>query len=200
MKVFLGICLGLMLAGTALADSTWTYTGNVINYQGGINFGPGGAPPEDAWDVGPNPCNCALDGTVTLNASGQPVAWSFTVTGLTWNTSNSSFASFYDNLTNIYPPFNNTSPLFTLWNLSLVDTSGDTLTTMFTTFSMSSARDTSSNGLFVLSDPGKWTEVDPVATAEPATGLLVGLGLALAGLMRRGRKKPADCSVWESLG
>ncbi len=39
-----------------------------------------------------------------------------------------------------------------------------------------------------------------VPTAEPATGLLVGLGLAVAGLMRRRRKKSVDSTVWENLG
>jgi hypothetical protein len=38
------------------------------------------------------------------------------------------------------------------------------------------------------------------AAAEPATGLLVGLGLAVAGLMRRRRKKVVDPAVWENLG
>ena len=38
------------------------------------------------------------------------------------------------------------------------------------------------------------------ATAEPATGLLVGLGLAVATLIRRRRKKLVDPTVWENLG
>jgi hypothetical protein len=36
--------------------------------------------------------------------------------------------------------------------------------------------------------------------AEPATGLFVGLGLAVFGLMRRRRKKPLENAVWEKLG
>ena len=36
--------------------------------------------------------------------------------------------------------------------------------------------------------------------AEPATGLLVGLGLAVAGLMRRRKKKLVNPTVWENLG
>jgi len=35
---------------------------------------------------------------------------------------------------------------------------------------------------------------------EPATGLFVGLGLAVVALMRRRRKKPLDNTVWEKLG
>ena len=45
---------------------------------------------------------------------------------------------------------------------------------------------------------GTWT--DPVTTAEPATGLLVGLSLAVAGLMRRRKKMPLDKAHWEQLG
>jgi MYXO-CTERM domain-containing protein len=39
-----------------------------------------------------------------------------------------------------------------------------------------------------------------VPAAEPATGLFVGLGLAVIGLMRRRRKKPLENAVWETLG
>jgi hypothetical protein len=39
-----------------------------------------------------------------------------------------------------------------------------------------------------------------VTAAEPATGLFVGLGLAIVGLMRRRRKKPLQNTVWEKLG
>ena len=39
-----------------------------------------------------------------------------------------------------------------------------------------------------------------VPAAEPATGLFVGLGLAVFGLMRRRRKRPLENAVWEKLG
>ena len=42
--------------------------------------------------------------------------------------------------------------------------------------------------------------VTPATAAEPATGLFVGLGLAVMGLMRRRRKKPFQNTVWEKLG
>lgn len=41
---------------------------------------------------------------------------------------------------------------------------------------------------------------ETAAAAEPATGLLVGLGLAVAGLMRRRNRKPLDNITWHSLG
>ena len=39
-----------------------------------------------------------------------------------------------------------------------------------------------------------------VPATEPATGLFVGLGLAVFGLMRRRKKKPLENTVWENLG
>lgn len=46
---------------------------------------------------------------------------------------------------------------------------------------------------------GTSTTGDPGKAAEPASGLLVGLGLAVAGLVSRRKKKPVDTTVWESL-
>jgi hypothetical protein len=40
----------------------------------------------------------------------------------------------------------------------------------------------------------------PAAMSEPATGLLLGAALVIAGLMRRGKKKPNDSTIWETLG
>jgi hypothetical protein len=45
---------------------------------------------------------------------------------------------------------------------------------------------------------GPYTITFPAA--EPATGLFLGLGLAVVGLMRRRRKKPFENTVWENLG
>ena len=44
------------------------------------------------------------------------------------------------------------------------------------------------------------THTVAVPAAEPATGLFVGLGLAVFGLMRRRKKKPLENAVWENLG
>ncbi len=64
------------------------------------------------------------------------------------------------------------------------------------------------NGSFVSKDSEKGTgwsfTAGPytvaVPAAEPATGLFVGLGLAVFGLMRRRKKKPLENAVWENLG
>ena len=49
--------------------------------------------------------------------------------------------------------------------------------------------------LGVESNPGTWTET--VATPEPGSLLLLGIGLAALAFKRR--RKPADTSVWETL-
>jgi hypothetical protein len=64
------------------------------------------------------------------------------------------------------------------------------------------------DGSFVRKDPEKGTGWSftagsysvAVPAAEPATGLFVGLGLAVFGLMRRRKKKPLENAVWENLG
>jgi hypothetical protein len=68
--------------------------------------------------------------------------------------------------------------------------------------------DCSLDGSFVRKDLEKGTTwrftagLHTVAApaAEPATGLFVGLGLAVFGLMRRRKKKPLENAVWENLG
>jgi hypothetical protein len=202
-KIILGIVFMLMLGGAASADSVWTYQGNTINYIGGIDFGPGGAPPEDASDQGINPCNCALDGSVVLNDSGQAVAWSFTAGSHTLTNLNSSAAFFpfacfgcgagdvSSSLDSV--PFGPAAWAFTItgqgielaskWRGSLLDARDEGLILGSDSFFLD-----------VQSDPGAWT------AAEPATGLFVGLGLAVFGLMRRRKKKPLENAVWEKLG
>ena len=64
------------------------------------------------------------------------------------------------------------------------------------------------DGSFVRKDVEKSTDWSFIAVphsvavpaAEPATGLFVGLGLAVFGLMRRRKKKPLENAVWENLG
>jgi hypothetical protein len=82
------IAVLLFVPALARADSVWTYQGNSIDYFQGVNPGP----------IGPNPCNCALTGSVTLDASGTPLSWSFTAASTTWNIGDSRFTAFYDHL------------------------------------------------------------------------------------------------------
>ena len=124
LKIVLGVVFLLMLGGTALADSVWTYQGDAIKHPRGIDFGLGGVPPGNGWDQAANPCNCRVNGGVVVNDFRKASGWRFTA------------------------------------------------------------------GSYTLTFPA----------AEPATGLLVGLGLAVVGLMRRRRKKPFENTVWENLG
>jgi hypothetical protein len=194
MKWVLVVLVGLVLgatASTASADSVFTYTGNTISFIGG----PGPL-------QGVNPCNCALDGSVTLNAGGQAVAWNFTdgtdvLTNLNSTAVFDPFACFGCG-TGASPSAQDSIP-FEFWKFT-ISGNGVTMSSMFNG-SIGDAQDSATSPtvtLLVSSDPGKWAE-STVAATEPATGLLVGLGLAVAGLMRRRRRKPVDSTVWETL-
>ena len=174
MKILLTFALLAALAGTAKADTVWQYQGNSINYGGMFyNPGPNGGP-VPIGDIQPNPCNCALTGSVTLDASGNPVAWNFTAAGDNWTSANSTGS--------INPVLTIGAPVvpFVLWGIELTNNLGETMFSQFGTFSMLDAYDFSSNGLIVQGDPGTWT--DPVSTPEPGTFSLLGVGLALAAL------------------
>jgi hypothetical protein len=181
MKFVLGILLGLMVVGTASADTTWVYTGNTMN---GFVF--------SQQDFSGANCSCALDATVTLNASGNAVAWDFTDGTHTLTNLNS---------TGTIDPFEQSATPFATWFVSLSGSG----TQFFSQFfgSAGEATDFSSvNGMgfgYEEGNHGTWS-MGPVGAAEPATGLLVGLGLAVVGLTRRRKKKPFENTVWENLG
>lgn len=171
MKILLAIFSLLLFVGTASADSVWIYTGNTM--------------------AG---CNCALDGTVTLDSSGNATAWDFTdgTHELTQITSTGFIH---------HSPQTGVDP-FQTWTVSL-DNGAFLLFSQFTG-SAFEATDLSFNDAaqsqfgFLQGDHGVWT-AGVIATPEPATGLLVAGGLLLAGLMRRKRKRPLDTATWDKL-
>ena len=179
MKLILGALMGLMLAATASADSVWTYSGNAIS-------GP--------WHdfLGPNPCGCALSGSVAFDALGNATSWDFT-DGTHELTNLNSTGRFSDT-----GSIMSGSP-FSEW---AVDLTGAGIY-MFTGFYGSNYEATDGvllgNSLLWLSEEGnKGVWVDgPVPTTEPASLLLLGAGLAALAFKRR--RKPADTSVWETL-
>jgi hypothetical protein len=185
MRLLLGTLLGLMLGVTASADSVWTYTGNKISYLG-FNPGPGGVAPPD--DIGVNPCGCAMFGTVVLDDANKAIAWSFTNGADTINNLNSH---------GTIDPIGqfNFDTIFRHWSIFL--TANDNSVSVFSSFngSFGDAQDSMGN-LSVESNPGVWAEI---ATPEPGTLLMVGVGLAALTLVRR-RKADIPATTWEPLG
>jgi hypothetical protein len=162
-KLNLGILALALLAGTANADSIWYYTGNSTS---------------DPAVTIPNPCNCALDGTITfadpitgLFTQIDPIlSYSFTDGAFTFNNTNSTIS--------LGPATPGDVGLFNSWTLSIQALNGQ-----FGFFSQRydnfEATDSGSGGLYVQGNKGTWT--DPIGTPEPGTVLL--LGIAIIGLL-----------------
>lgn len=172
MKILLAIFSLLVFVGTASADSVWTYTGNTMTG-----------------------CNCALDGTVTLDNSGNATAWDFT--DGTHDLTQATSTGFIH-----HSPPTGADPFLT-WTVSLHNGAFD----LFSQFSGSAfeATDSSFNESsqslygFLQGNHGVWAQ-GTAATPEPATGLLVASGLLLVGLVRRKRRNNLDSTTWEKLG
>jgi len=171
-----------MLAVTSLAaaDPSWTYAGNTMN--GFVFSDQGFAEPH---------CDCALNGKVTLDSSMNRVAWDFTDGTHTLTNLNS---------TGFINPFELSSTPFAT---SFISLSGGG--SRFWSQNSGSAGEVTNfspvgNSLFGYEEGNRGTWSGPAATAEPATGVLVGLGLAVVSLIRRRRKKLVDPTVWENLG
>ena len=182
MKTLLVALAFLLFAGVSQADSVWTYSGNAVS-------GP------DHAFLGPNPCACSIDGTVTFGADGSALAWSFTDGSHTLTNLNST-GRFFDTGTIKH------GPAFSEW---FVDLTGAGIY-MFTEFYGSNYEAT--DGVLVggtslwLSEEGNKGMWSVVATPEPSTLLLLGAGLV--GLLARQRMKTkrtqVSGAVWEPLG
>lgn len=171
MKIILGTLLAFIFATIASADSVWTYTGNSVS--GASN------------DPIVNPCHCAIDGTVTLDATGNAISWNFTDGTHTLTQANSSGSI----ESSIFP----NGTFFSTWSILLETGDGVSL---FSNFFGSPFEATDNvavgNSLFMFEEGnrGVWTEVG-VSTPEPSTGLLIAFGLALLGLTVMGGKRPS---------
>lgn len=184
MKVMLGALLGLMLAGAASADTVWTYTGNIMD-----GSSPGQKPGLS--------CNCALTAFVTLDSNNLPIAWDFT--DGTHELTQADSTGYFN--TSVFGP---TSPLFSTWIVFITGADWEMRTVFYGSATESSDSSVGlTEGGFVSFgseqvNHGFWME--SAAATEPATALLVGLGLAAAGLMRRRKRARLDTSDWENLG
>jgi hypothetical protein len=166
MKAILGILMGLVFINVASADTVWTYDGN-------SESGASNVPAE-------NPCDCAIDGTVVLDAAGNAIAWNFTDGTHTLTQANSS------GTINPSPLHNGT--FFSTWGVVLQTGNGIVFASNFIGSTFEATDAVSVNGslfMFEQGNHGVWTETVP--TPEPATGLLVACGLTL-GLWLRKRK------------
>jgi PEP-CTERM motif len=180
MKLIFGAFLGLLLAATASADSVWTYQGNTLDYPIGVNL------PGQPTTLSPY----ALDGSVTLDNAGLAVAWRFTAGPETLTNLNSTGIIIHGS--SIGLPGDRVN--FNFWDIFLTGTDGEWISSIFEG-SYSDAQDESTSGVYVRANPGSWT--DPVSTPEPGTLALLGVGLAA--LVFKRRRKPADTTVWETL-
>jgi hypothetical protein len=160
-RVFI-IAVLLIIPALAKADSVWTYTGNSVS--------------NDIFAITqpPNPCGCALDGFVTLDANNVVTGYSFTAAGDTLTQSNSTGLLGRD----IFAVFNPADDYFR-WAVFITGNDGVAIHSNFDG-SNADSTDSSSNGLFVDSNPGTWSLV---STPEPSSIILLGAGLTALALV-----------------
>lgn len=172
----------LFIPALARADSVWTYQGNQLS-AGGFIFGDGGV----------------LTGTVVLNNNDQVLAWSFSENaegGHTFTNANSIGASF-----NLFNCTECSGKPFQGWAISMVTLNPATgqLIGGFELLSSYNPDDNLGNPyaypdyamdyvnnhdgalgqVWVVNNPGTWTEVSAVATPEPSSLLCLIVGIAV---------------------
>jgi hypothetical protein len=167
-RVFI-IAFLFLIPALARADDIWTYTGNSVS---GESMGQNPLPP--------NPCGCALDGTITFaspmtgltQTEQDVVAYSFTDGAYTFNQSNSTLG---------FSAFTVAGePSFHAWFLEV---SANGAVVFFSEkYDTYEATDAGIGGLYEQANPGIWTEVAPVGTPEPNTLILLGAGITALAL------------------
>lgn len=167
MKILTIAALLLLSAGAAKSDTLWLYQGQSVGDPsvGMVDF------VNQVFVPTPNPCGCALSGSLTLSA-GVPVAWDFTAGAVTLTNLDSSIS--LDDLAWVGNP-----NLFSGWMLQIVGQNSS----IFSSFSGSNFEATDGVILdgqtyqYVQGNHGIFT--DPAATPEPSSAQLMALGLAL---------------------
>ena len=178
-KRFALIIAMFLIPALARADSVWTYQGNSVSIPASLSAGSEGF---------------ALSGTVLLNSSDQAVGWNFVAGPDIFTNFNSS---------GLINPFactscSNQTP-FAFWDIYLVSLpgkyyyNGNTHEGMISSSGTTGSFDAATNSdgslgqVYVVGNPGTWTEV--ISTPEPGSLLLLGAGvtaLALAISVRSG--------------
>jgi hypothetical protein len=178
MRLALGILALALLAGTASADTVWTYQGNASSDPGVIQA---------------NPCSCAMNITLDFNTAGTLTAWNFTAGALTLTQTNSTLAPF------------NVSALFVTdlfgqaaWGLFLTGSGAAFSTGDFNTSPFEATDSVSLNGqsyLYVQGNKGSWA--DPVP--EPGTIALLSFGFLIASILLMMRENFSKKYLWSSV-
>ena len=152
----------LLFCSVASADSVWTYTGNTTS-------GASNVPTS-------NPCNCAIDGTVTLDDAGNAIAWNFTDGTHTLTQLNSTGTIDSDLI--------GTGSTFFTWSVKLQTGDGVSLFSDFIGSTFEATDSVVAGGslfMFEEGNHGLWTE-QTIATPEPGTAVLLAIGLAMFGV------------------
>jgi len=137
-----------------------------------------------------------LKGSSGLGARGSHAVWEFAggapaLTGVNSVASQPGLRPFWVAASN--------TPLFRLWIADTEAAPGGNSNALAQLDSSDFESQEHSDGpVFQQSKKGLWSDLE-IAT-EPATGILVALGLMCAGLLRPRKKRPKDPTVWENLG
>jgi hypothetical protein len=191
MKVLLAALALLLSAGMAKGDSVWEYSGNTIGDPsvGVLDF------TQQKFIPTPNPCGCAIEGSLTLSDAGVPTLWSFAAGAITLTNLNSTM--YLNDMSWLGNP-----NLFAGWMLQIAG-QGAFISSSFSGSNFEATDGVSVDGLtyqYVQGSHGTWSD-PPAATSEPGTLALIGVGLV--GLLARKRlqvrRNQVPEAVWEPL-
>ncbi len=191
MKVLLAAVALLLSAGMAKGDSIWQYSGNTTSDPGVgvLDF------TQQMFIPTPNPCGCAIQGSLTMSDAGIPTLWSFTAGAITLTNLNSTIE--LDDLAWVGNP-----NLFAGWMLQIAG-QGAFISSSFSGSNYEATDGVAVNGQtyqYVQGNHGVWTD-PPAATPEPGTLALIGVGLVglIAGKRFQSRRNQVPKAVWEPL-
>jgi hypothetical protein len=137
----------------AKADTTWTYTGNAMGGNGLGGNAPGG-------------CHCAIDGTFTLDASGDPTTWDFT-DGTHTLTNLDSVA-----VIGLTQPAG--WPL--LWHINVFDSNVDLFSAFYGSGFEATDSSTVNGATFGYLEGNRGTLTESISTPEASSLILLGVG------------------------
>lgn len=174
MKTLFALCALLIFSSSAQADSIWSYQGNSVGDPsvGHIDF------TQQAFIPTPNPCSCAISGSLTLSDANVPVLWNFSAGAVTLTNLNSSIS--LNDMAWLGNP-----NLFAGWMLQIVG-QGVFLSSSFSGSNFEATDGVAVDGVtyqYVQGNHGVWSD-PPASTPEPSTLLLLGIAISALALKR----------------